>query len=95
MEVERTFALGYETASLRRLHVSGTQNVQKKLLLRAACNLALQFRKMSRAGLHDRPTAWWTSVFRFVAAYVGHRRTFRTRSLVSAAIPRRKSHRHR
>jgi hypothetical protein len=49
--VERTFAHAYETGALRRLHVRGKQNVQKKLLLQAAaCNLALLLRKMIGAG---------------------------------------------
>ena len=34
--VERTFAHAYETGALRRLHVRGKQNVQKRLLLQAA-----------------------------------------------------------
>jgi transposase len=56
--VERTFAHTYETGALRRLHVRGKQNVQKRLLLQAAaCNLALLLRKMVGAGtpraLHD------------------------------------------
>jgi hypothetical protein len=39
------------TGALRRLHVRGKQNVQKKLLLQAAaCNLALMLRKMIEAG---------------------------------------------
>jgi hypothetical protein len=49
--VERTFAHAYETGALRRLHVRGKQNVQKRLLLQAAgCNLALLLRKMMGAG---------------------------------------------
>lgn len=49
--VERTFAHAYETGALRRLHVRGKVNVQKKLLLQAAaCNLALLLRKMIGAG---------------------------------------------
>jgi transposase len=49
--VERTFAHAYETGALRRLHVRGKKNVQKKLLLQAAaCNLALLLRKMIGAG---------------------------------------------
>ena len=49
--VERTFAHAYETGALRRMHVRGKQNVQKKLLLQAAaCNLALMLRKMIGAG---------------------------------------------
>ncbi len=40
--VERPFAPLFETGRLRRLHVRGRENVQKKLLLQAvACNLAL------------------------------------------------------
>jgi transposase len=49
--VERTFAHAYETGALRRLHVRGKQNVQKRLLLQAAgCNLALLLRKIMGAG---------------------------------------------
>ncbi len=49
--VERTFAHAYETGGLRRLHVRGKQNVQKKLLLQtAAYNLALLLRKMIGEG---------------------------------------------
>jgi transposase len=49
--VERTFAHAYETGALRRLHVRGKQNVQKRLLLQAAaCNLALLLRKLIGAG---------------------------------------------
>jgi transposase len=49
--VERTFAHAYETGALRRLHVRGKQNVQKRLLLQAAaCNLALLLRKMIGVG---------------------------------------------
>jgi hypothetical protein len=50
-QVERTFAHAYETGALRRLHVRGKRNVQKRLLLQAAaCNLALLLRKMIGAG---------------------------------------------
>ncbi len=49
--VERTFAHAYETGALRRLHVRGKENVQKRLLLQAAaCNLALLLRKMVGVG---------------------------------------------
>ena len=55
--VERTFAHAYETGGLRRLFVRGKQNVDKRLLLQgAACNLALQLRKMMGApnwAFHD------------------------------------------
>jgi hypothetical protein len=49
--LERPFAHLYETGRMRRLHVRGKGNVQKKLLLQAAaCNLALILRRMLGAG---------------------------------------------
>ena len=49
--LERPFAHLYETGGMRRLHVRGKGNVQKKLLLQAAaCNLALILRQMLGAG---------------------------------------------
>ena len=44
--VERPFAHLFETGRLRRLHVRGRENVQKKLLLQAvACNAPLLLRQ--------------------------------------------------
>jgi transposase len=48
--IEPTFAHAYETGGLRRLFVRGKQNVDKRLLQAAACNAALQLRKMMGAG---------------------------------------------
>jgi transposase len=47
---DRTSAHAYETGGLRRLFVRGKQNVDKRLLQAAACNAALQLRKMMGAG---------------------------------------------
>ena len=69
--LERTCAHLYESGALRRLHVRGKQNVQKKLLLQAlACNLALILRQQTGAGTpraaQDLAAAlffillWWT-----------------------------------
>jgi transposase len=70
--VERTFAHAYETGALRRLHVRGKQNVQKRLLLQAAaCNLALLLRKMVGAGtpraLHDGLMCLFFILVRFIS----------------------------
>lgn len=72
-QVERTFAHAYETGALRRLHVRGKQNVQKRLLLQAAaCNLALLLRKMVGAGtpraLHDVVTNLLFVLMRLISA---------------------------
>ena len=70
--VERTFAHAYETGALRRMHVRGKQNVQKRLLLQAAaCNLALLLRKVIGAGtpraLQDVVRALLFVLMRFVS----------------------------
>lgn len=70
--VERTFAHAYEIGALRRLHVRGKQNVQKRLLLQAAaCNLALLIRKMVGAGtpmaLHDGLVRLFFILLRFIS----------------------------
>jgi transposase len=70
--VERTFAHTYETGALRRLHVRGKPNVQKRLLLQAAaCNLALLLRKMVGAGtpraLHDGAIRLFFILLRFIS----------------------------
>ncbi len=75
--LERPFAHLYETGRMRRLHVRGKENVQKKLLLQAAaCNLALVLRRMLGAGtprsLHDRLAklflvAFWAAAVRMVS----------------------------
>jgi transposase len=49
--LERPFAHQYETGAMRRVHVRGTSNVAKRVLLQAAaCNLALILRTMGGAG---------------------------------------------
>jgi transposase len=50
-KVERPFAHQYETGGMRRLHVRGLAEVQKKLVIQAAaCNLALLLRTRHGAG---------------------------------------------
>jgi transposase len=71
--VERPFAHLFETGRLRRLHVRGRENVQKKLLLQAvACNLALLLRQKWGAGtprgLHDRVGGLLFAILRLLVA---------------------------
>ena len=95
--VERTFAHAYETGALRRLHVRGKQNVQKKLLLQAAaCNLALLLREMIGAGtpraLQDLVSRLFFLLLRLISA--SNAVSAPPRSL-SDAISRRVSRRRR
>ena len=95
--VERTFAHAYETGALRRLHVRGKQNVQKKLLLQAAaCNLALLLRKMIGAGtpraLQDLVAHLFFLLLRLISASSAISAPPRS---LSAAISRHVSHRGR
>jgi hypothetical protein len=95
--VERTFAHAYETGALRRLHLRGKQNVQKKLLLQAAaCNLALLLREMIGAGtpraLQDLVPRLFFLLLRLISA--SNAVSAPPRSL-SDAISRRVSHRRR
>ena len=74
--VERPFAHLFETGRLRRLHVRGRENVQKKLLLQAvACNLALLLRQKWGAGtprgLHDRVGGLFFAILRLLAVVAG------------------------
>jgi transposase len=74
--VERPFAHLFETGRLRRLHVRGRENVQKKLLLQAvACNLALLLRQKWGAGtprgLHDRVRGLFFAIVRLLLVVVG------------------------
>ena len=74
--VERPFAHLFETGRLRRLHVRGRENVQKKLLLQAvACNLALLLRQQGGAGtprgLHDRVRVLIFAILRLLGVVAG------------------------
>jgi transposase len=74
--VERPFAHLFETGRLRRLHVRGRENVQKKLLLQAAaCNLALLLRQKLGAGtprgLHDRVGGLFFAILRLWVIVAG------------------------
>jgi hypothetical protein len=74
--VERPFAHLFETGRLRRLHVRGRENVQKKLLLQAvACNLALLLRQKGGAGtprgLHDRVRGLFFAILRLLIVVAG------------------------
>jgi transposase len=49
--LERPFAHQYETGGLRRVHVKGSEEVAKRVLIQAAaCNIALILRTMTGAG---------------------------------------------
>jgi len=48
--IERNFAHQFDTGGMARLYVRGIGNVHTKLLLQAACNLALRLRSLYRAG---------------------------------------------
>ncbi len=74
--VERPFAHLFETGRMRRLHVRGRENVQKKLLLQAvACNLALLLRQKWGAGtprgLHDRVRGRFFAILRLLVVVTG------------------------
>jgi transposase len=76
--VERPFAHLFETGRLRRLHVRGRENVQKKLLLQAvACNLALLLRQQWGAGtprgLHDQVGGFFLAILRLLIVVAGRR----------------------
>src|SRR5713226_3426492 len=95
--VERTFAHAYETGALRRLYVSGKQNVQKRLLLQAAaCNLALLLRKMMGArtprAMQDAGAHLLLVLLRLISAMNALNRPARPLPVV---ISRRMPHRHR
>jgi transposase len=94
-QVERTFAHAYETGALRRLHVRGKQNVQKRLLLQAAaCNLALLLRKMIGAGtpraLQDVVTKLLFALMRLISAtHEVNRPVHAPSAVISPRTPRR------
>jgi transposase len=95
--VERTFAHAYETGALRRFNVRGKQNVQKRLLPAAACNLALLLlRKMIGAGtlraMQDVVAHLLLVLLRLISAMNALNRPARP---LPAVISRQMPHRHR
>lgn len=73
--LERNFAHQFDTGGLKRLHVRGLSNVQKKLLIQAAaCNLALLMRALYGAGkpraAHDQRTQFIFAILRLYIFFV-------------------------
>lgn len=71
--LERPFAHQYETGGLRRVHVRGLKNVEKRVLLQAAAfNLALILRSITKSGtprgLADRNWALFRALLCLLAA---------------------------
>jgi hypothetical protein len=71
-KIERNFAHQFDTGGMDRLWVRGLQNVHKKLLQAAACNLALLIRSMYGAGkpkaAHDRVIDGILAILAFMSA---------------------------
>jgi transposase len=66
---ERTFAHMYETGAMRRVHLRGSQNILKRLLIHgAAFNLSLILRKQIGAGKPKQLHSLWNLILRLLSA---------------------------
>jgi transposase len=66
---ERTFAHMYETGAMRRVHLRGSQNILKRLLIHAAAfNLSLILRKQLGAGKPKELHSLWNLILRLLSA---------------------------
>jgi transposase len=66
---ERTFAHMYETGAMRRVHLRGSQNILKRLLIHgAAFNLSLILRKQLGAGKPKELHSLWNLILRLLSA---------------------------